>query len=142
MQIIEVDEYTNVVASVFKKKKKILISSRPRGKKFPGLYEFPGGKLNTGEYLIEALAREIKEELGVKIDLNKVYFLKSYKIIQKSKKINLHFFLCLKWSGDPVGLEEQTLKWIFPHELKNHNLLKSNLKFTNYLLRNIFPTTN
>ncbi len=142
MQIIEVDEYTNVVASVLKKKKKILISSRPSSKKFSGFYEFPGGKLNTGEYLIEGLSREIDEELGVKINLNKTYFLKSYKIIQKRKKLNLHFFLCLKWSGDPVGMEEQTLKWIVPQELKKYNLLKSNRKFTNYLLRNIFPTTN
>ncbi len=142
MQIIEVDEYTNVVASVLKKKSKILISSRPKGKEFSGLYEFPGGKTNTGEYLIEALAREINEELGVKINYNKTYFLKSYKLIQKNKKINLHFFLCLNWSGNPTGLEDQTLKWIFPQELKNYNLLKSNLKFTNYLLSNIFPTTN
>ena len=142
MRIIEVDGYTNVVASVLKKKKKILISSRPISKNYAGLYEFPGGKLNTGEYLIEGLFREIDEELGVKINLNKTYFLKSYKILQKKKKIKLHFFLCLNWAGDPVGLEEQTLKWIFPFELKNHKLLKSNRKFTNYLLRNIFPTTD
>ena len=71
MQIIEVDEYIDVVASVLKKKKKILISSRPSSKKFAGLYEFPGGKLNTGEYLIEALSREIDEELGVKMKWKK-----------------------------------------------------------------------
>ena len=86
MQTIEVNKYTNVVASVLKKKKRILISSRPIGKNFPGLYEFPGGKLNEEEFLIEGLSREIDEELGVKINFNKTYFLLSYKKMQKKKK--------------------------------------------------------
>ena len=142
MQIIEVNKYTNVVASVLKKKKRILISSRPIGKNFPGLYEFPGGKLNEEEFLIEGLSREIDEELGVKINFNKTYFLLSYKIMKKKKKIKLHFFLCLNWVGEPIGLEKQKLRWVFPSELKNYAFLNSNKKFTDYLLRNIFPTTN
>ena len=68
------------------KKKKILISLRPKGKDFSGYYEFPGGKMNKNEFIIEALSREINEELGVDIDLHNLNFLNSYEIFQKKKK--------------------------------------------------------
>ena len=44
-----------------------------------GFFEFPGGKVEKSELLIEALSREVLEELNIKIDIKKVLFLKSYK---------------------------------------------------------------
>lgn len=123
------------------KKKKILISLRPKGKDFSGYYEFPGGKMNQNEFIIEALSREINEELGVDIDLHNLNFLKSYEIFQKKKKIRLHFFLCRSWKGRIFSKEGQLIKWIYPNELKNYNTLKSNRKFIKFLLYFIFPTT-
>ena len=139
MQIIEAKKYINVVACVLKKNDKILVASRPETKNFSGFFEFPGGKVEKDECLIEALDREIDEELGIRLDFNKIYYLNHYRILEH--KISLHFFLCLKWFGKIKNKEKQTLKWMLPNELDNCNLLKSNTNFKIFLNNFIFPTT-
>ena len=109
---IEAKKYINVVACVLKKNEKILIASRPETKNFSGFFEFPGGKVEKDECLIEALDREIYEELGIRLDFSKIYYLNNYKILKHN--INLHFFLCLRWFGKIKNKEKQTLKWIVP----------------------------
>ena len=109
-------------------------------KTFSGFFEFPGGKVEKGEYLIEALDREIFEELGVSLDFNKIYYLSNFKILDHN--IILHFFLCLSWFGKIENKERQVLKWISPKELNNYNLLRSNLDFISFLNNFIFPTTH
>ncbi|MAI76757.1 MAG: hypothetical protein CBC25_06010 [Pelagibacteraceae bacterium TMED65] len=133
--------YLNVVACILKKNEKILISSRPQNKIFSGFFEFPGGKINPNEFVIEALKREIYEELGVMIDLRSIFFLKSYHVIQRKKKIRLIFFLCLNWFGEIFSKELQEFKWISPLSLNEFKMLKSNDKIINYLLSRSFPTT-
>ena len=54
-----------VVAVAFDKDERFLMTSRPEGKVYAGYWEFPGGKVEAGESLDEALTREMKEELGV-----------------------------------------------------------------------------
>ena len=137
---IETKKYINVVACVLKTNGKILIASRPETKNFSGFFEFPGGKVEKGECLLEALDREVYEELGIKLDFSKIYYLNNYKILKHN--INLHFFLCLSWFGKIKNKEKQTLKWIVPKELNNYNLLKSNHSFKIYLNNFIFPTAN
>ena len=140
MQTTEAKKYINVVACVLKKNERVLITSRPKMKAFSGFFEFPGGKVQEGEYLIEALDREISEELGVSLDFNEIYYLNNYKILNHN--ISLHFFLCLKWFGKIESKEKQILKWISPKKLKNYNLLKSNSNFISFLNNLIFPTTH
>jgi len=140
MQTTEAKKNINVVACVFKKNERVLIASRPKMKTFSGFFEFPGGKVEKGEYLIEALDREIFEELGVSLDFNKIYYLSNFKILDHN--IILHFFLCLSWFGKIENKERQVLKWISPKELNNYNLLRSNLDFISFLNNFIFPTTH
>ena len=134
--------YIEVVACILKKKNKILISSRPLNKSFSGFFEFPGGKVNSGEFLIEALKREIDEELDIKIDLSSLFFLKSYFVVQNKKSIKLNFFLCLNWHGKIWGKEFQDIKWIYPKHLIDLKMLKSNKKIIDFLLYEWFPATN
>ncbi len=129
------------MACILKKNEKILISSRPQNKIFSGFFEFPGGKINPNEFVLEALKREIYEELGVMIDLRSIFFLKSYHVIQRKKKIRLIFFLCLNWFGEIFSKELQEFKWISPLSLNEFKMLKSNDKIINYLLSRSFPTT-
>lgn len=56
-----------VVAVAFDKDGRFLMTSRPEGKVYAGYWEFPGGKVEAGESLEEALIREMKEELGVQV---------------------------------------------------------------------------
>ena len=109
-------------------------------KNFSGFFEFPGGKVEKDECLLEALDREIYEELGIRLDFSKIYYLNNYKILKHN--INLHFFLCLRWFGKIKNKEKQTLKWIVPKELNNYNLLKSNESFKIFLNNFIFPTAH
>ena len=142
MQITEVKSIKriNVVAVILVKKKSFLISKRPGNKIYSGFWEFPGGKVETNESLKSALKREINEELGIRLDFSKIYYLNHYRILEL--KINLHFFLCLRWFGKIKNKEKQTLKWILPNELNNCNLLKSNESFKIFLNNFIFPTTH
>ena len=137
---IEAKKYIDVVACVLKKNEKILIASRPKTKNFSGFFEFPGGKVEKDECLIEALDREIFEELGISLDFSKIYYLNNYMILKQN--ISLHFFLCLRWFGKIENKEKQTLKWISSKELNKYNLLKSNEIFKIFLKDFIFPTTH
>ena len=137
---IEAKKYKNVVACVLKKNDKILIASRPETKNFSGFFEFPGGKVEKDECLIEALDREINEELGIRLNFSKIYYLNNYRILEH--KISLHFFLCLRWFGKIKNKEKQSLRWIAPNKLNNYNLLKSNESFKIFLNNFIFPTTH
>ena len=138
--IIEAKKYINVVACVLKKNEKILITSRPETKNFSGFFEFPGGKVEKDECLLEALDREIDEELGIRLDFSKIYYLNNYRILKHN--ISLHFFLCLRWFGKAKNKEKQILQWIVPEELNNYKLLKSNESFKVFLNNFIFPTTH
>ena len=97
--------------------------------------------MNSDEFVIEALKREIQEELGVTIDLKSILFLQSYVVTQRKRKIRLNFFLCLNWSGNPFSKELQQIKWISLENLNEFKMLKSNNKIVNYLLSRSFPTT-
>jgi len=138
MQIIEA-KYQDVVACILVKKNKILISTRPYPKIFHGYYEFPGGKVSPGEFLLESLFREIKEELDLEIVLQKVIFLTNYSI--KNRKINLYFFICTSWNGKIIAKEGQKFKWVKLPELKKYNLLRSNQKLLKFIFssRSLFP---
>ena len=126
----------------YKKKNKILISSRPQQKEFAGFFEFPGGKVKKNEFFLSALRRELFEELSIKIDLNKVIFLKNYLIRRNDKKIFINFFICEKWYGKMKPMEHQHLKWTTIEKLRNENMLLSNRKIIKYLKLNFsFPGT-
>ena len=131
-----------VVACVISKEGKILISSRPTGKDFQGFFEFPGGKVESGEYLVEALQREMFEELGIKLKSSKVLFLNEYKVHQKKKMLSLNFFFCNSWLGKIKNNEGQCLKWVSLSNLKCFNILSSNKKFLKDLPFFIFPPAN
>ena len=64
----------NVAACILIKNKQILLTSRPDTKSFAGFWEFPGGKVKKGEFLVNALKREIFEELSIILNDKKIIF--------------------------------------------------------------------
>ncbi|MGI9353096.1 MAG: 8-oxo-dGTP diphosphatase MutT [Rhizobiaceae bacterium] len=99
---------------------RILLAQRPNGKSMAGLWEFPGGKIEADETPEEALIRELQEELGVttwESCLAPVSFAShSYEKFH----LLMPLFVCRKWEGYPAPRENQQLKWVKVHELRQY----------------------
>ena len=108
---------TLVVAGALCQSGKILIAQRPEGKPGAGLWEFPGGKIEAGEGPVEALRRELAEELGIiVIDAQPISFANDAQLV-------LLLFACTVWEGELEGKEGQTIKWVAPGELEQYEML-------------------
>jgi 8-oxo-dGTP diphosphatase len=95
----------------------VLLGQRPPPKSWEGWWEFPGGKIEKGETSVDALYREIYEEIGVKISQFKKWVTRKYSY--GGNDITLHFFKVQKWEGEVTSKENQKLVWTY---LKNPNV--------------------
>lgn len=86
-----------------------LLTTRPPGKAYAGHWEFPGGKLEPGETVERALARELHEELGIHI--LQVQRWRSQVVDYPHALVNLHFCKVTEWQGDLVMREGQQFSW-------------------------------
>ena len=86
-----------------------LMASRPHGKPYAGYWEFPGGKLEAGESLRDALAREFAEELGVTV-LEAQYW-RSLRMDYPHALVDLQFCRITAWQGELNGREGQQISW-------------------------------
>src|SRR5580704_930688 len=83
---------TTVVAAIILRKSKLLICQRRHDKAFPLKWEFPGGKVEAGESLTDALAREISEELGVQVEIGREVERLQYRYAELPAPIEIVFF--------------------------------------------------
>jgi len=104
-----VPHYT-VCAAIIERDGKVLVARRKAEGLLGGLWEFPGGKQEEGETLAEALQREIKEELGVEIEIGA--FFGKYNHAYTHFKITLHAFRCRILHGEPQPLDADTIDWV------------------------------
>jgi 8-oxo-dGTP diphosphatase len=86
-----------------------LLTSRPVGKPYAGYWEFPGGKLEAGESIEEALSRELNEELGLTMGEAKAW--KVEVVDYPHALVRLHFFKVTQWSGELQMKEQQSYAW-------------------------------
>ncbi len=115
--------YISVVGGILWRGKQFLAAQRPEGATFAGLWELPGGKVEDGESLQEALTREIEEELGVAI--NSPSFCQTVFHDYGDAPISLHFFHITSFIGEPKPLEGQTLRWVTPKEAEKLPFLEA-----------------
>ena len=88
-----------------------LLTSRPPGKVYAGYWEFPGGKLEPGESVEQALARELQEELGLVIDPGAVARWREQLVDYPHALVRLHFCRVTAWRGEPSMREGQRAAW-------------------------------
>lgn len=88
---------------------KMLLSSRPEGKPYAGYWEFPGGKIEAGETVHEALARELGEELGLELQDSTPWFVTEHRY--EHAHVRLHFRRSHHFKGTPFCKEGQECGW-------------------------------
>ena len=88
---------------------RFLLSSRPAGKVYAGWWEFPGGKLEAGESVVAALARELHEELGITVVDSRPW--QTTRIDYAHARVRLHFCKVLAWRGELETREGQAIAW-------------------------------
>ena len=98
---------------------RVLLAQRPEGKAMAGLWEFPGGKIESGETPEAALIRELHEELGIDTWSSCLAPLTFASHSYESFHLLMPLFACRKWEGTPQPREGQTLKWVRPTELRD-----------------------
>jgi 8-oxo-dGTP diphosphatase len=86
-----------------------LLTSRPVGKPYAGYWEFPGGKLEAGESVEQALRRELDEELGITIGEAQAW--KTEMVDYPHALVRLHFCKVFTWSGELQMREAQSFAW-------------------------------
>ncbi len=86
-----------------------LLTSRPPGKVYEGYWEFPGGKLEAGESVQQALARELQEELGIEIGAASLW--KVEMVDYPHALVRLNFCKVYDWRGDLQMREGQQFAW-------------------------------
>jgi 8-oxo-dGTP diphosphatase len=99
---------------------RVLLAQRPEGKSMAGLWEFPGGKVETGETPEAALIRELQEELGISTHASCLAPLTFASHAYPDFHLLMPLFACRRWQGNPVGKEGQTLKWARVQELRDY----------------------
>ena len=103
-----------VVAAVIERDGSFLVTRRLEGTHLGGMWEFPGGKITTGETHAEALVREIREELDADIDVGALLFETQFDYAER--RVSLHFYRCTL-RGEPKPLLGQQMKWVPRAEL-------------------------
>ena len=107
-----------VVAALIWKGDKFMICQRPAHKARGLLWEFVGGKLESGETKVQALIRECQEELAVTLSVGDVFM----EVVHEYPDITVHLtlFNATIAEGEPQKLEHNDIKWITPSEIPNY----------------------
>lgn len=111
----------------------MLCAQRSEVMKLPLKWEFPGGKLETGETLENCLIREIKEELGVEISI-KMNLSPNIHTYDNSKEICLYPFICTIQSGTIFLKEHKQVTWLKLDELKQLNWAEADIPILNHYI--------
>lgn len=112
------------VAVIFRDDGRFLLGRRPAGKPYAGYWEFPGGKVEPGEPVADALRRELREELGLVVD--KAYPWLARRYVYPHATVNLRFFRVTGWRGELRDFEHEAVAWQSPGAVDVAPLLPAN----------------
>jgi 8-oxo-dGTP diphosphatase len=99
---------------------RVLLAQRPAGKAMAGLWEFPGGKVESGERPEDSLIRELKEELGIVVREACLAPLTFASHAYPEFHLLMPLFVCRRWDGLVTPREGQRLAWVRPNRLREY----------------------
>jgi 8-oxo-dGTP diphosphatase len=129
-----------VAAALYDAHGRVLIAQRPAGRHLAGRWEFPGGKVAPGETESAALARELREELGVELGAGRPLMRLRHRYSDRS--VELSMWIVERYRGVPRGLDGQLIKWVRPPALGAEDLLEADRPFIEALLTLPPPSLN
>ncbi|MCY4303960.1 MAG: 8-oxo-dGTP diphosphatase MutT [Aestuariivita sp.] len=112
---------------------RVLLSQRPSGKFLAELWEFPGGKIESGETPESALIRELTEELGISTWKSCLAPLNFASHSYENFHLVLFLFACRKWIGTPISMEGQPLRWVHVNNLKSYPMPPADIPLVSVL---------
>jgi len=112
-----------VVAALIESDGKLIVCQRRRGARFALMWEFPGGKTESGELPEHALERELREELGVDAKIGPEVYRTTHKYAEMTQAIELIFFAARITRGQIKNLNFEQILWRAPESLPELNFL-------------------
>ncbi len=106
-----------VAAALVDAEGRVLLQQRLPGRSMAGLWEFPGGKAESGERPEAALIRELEEELGIATDEACLAPAAFASANNGGRHMLLLLYICRKWRGEPQPLDAAALKWVRPAQM-------------------------
>jgi len=126
-----------VAAALFDGAGRVLIAQRPQGKPLAGRWEFPGGKVDAGESERGALARELREELGVEVLTARPCMRLTHAYAERHVELSL--WIVERFAGEPRALDAQALKWVSTAALGDEDMLEADQPFIEVLRQHAAP---
>ena len=120
-----------VAAALYDARGRVLIAQRPPGRHQAGRWEFPGGKVAAGESEAAALARELREELGIEVTASRPFMRLEHSYPDRS--VELSMWIVERFAGTPRSLDGQQLRWVAPADLPHADLLEADRPFVQAL---------
>jgi 8-oxo-dGTP diphosphatase len=122
----------HVVAAVIERGERILIGQRKQGGRHALKWEFPGGKVEEGEEPPTALARELREELGIEATIGVEIARYDYQYAPE-RLTRLVFFHVAEFIGEPMNLEFAGIAWVLRQDLPAYDFLEGDVEFVQRL---------
>jgi len=113
-----------VAAALIQQGNRYLIAQRLESAPLGGFWEFPGGKCGPGEWYEDCVRRELREELGVEVEVMELYRTVEYAYPEQT--VRLHFYRCRITSGEPRPLGCQQIRWAKLRDLGKYRFPPAN----------------
>jgi 8-oxo-dGTP diphosphatase len=113
---------------------RVLIAQRPGGKSMAGLWEFPGGKIESGEQPEQTLIRELKEELGIIVSEVCLAPLTFASHSYPDFHLLMPLYVCRRWEGTVAAREGQQLAWVKPNRLRDYEMPPADIPLASHLM--------
>lgn len=113
---------------------RVLLAQRPPGKPMAGLWEFPGGKVESGERPELTLIRELKEELGISVKEDCLAPLTFASHAYPDFHLLMPLYVCRRWEGTVTALEGQNLTWVRPNKLRDYDMPPADVPLIAHLM--------